>query len=97
MFLFIVKGLNLVAFKGPLQSKLLYESVNPYVHKNMYKILQQNTKYTCIVHDKVIICETSPVCFVDEIFLSEFYETSTGLNSEDLDSQSQHISFWHNV
>lgn len=59
----------------------------------MHKILQQNTNYTYIVHHEGIICKTSPICFVHEIFTSEdlFYETSTSTNSEDLDIQSQHI------
>lgn len=52
-----------MAFKGPFQSKWFYESVNPYAHKNMYKIY--------IVYHKGITFKTSAVCFVDGIFTSE--------------------------
>lgn len=58
-----------MASKDPFQ--LFYESVNPHARKNMYKILQQTTKYTYIVHHKGIICKMSPIFFADEIFTSE--------------------------
>lgn len=60
-----------MAFKGLSQSKLFYESVNPHAHKNMCKIMQENTKYLYIIYHKGIIFKTSPVCFVDGIFTWE--------------------------
>lgn len=40
-----------MASKGPSQSNLFYESVNPYAHKNMYKILQKNTLTSFIIKE----------------------------------------------